>query len=77
METPCAIGRATNGISINGYEFLLDGPGGDYMKFEDKAAAYAFIREEAKFDPTDEQIEDQFTFFDYEKLQEDILEEVA
>lgn len=60
MGRPIAIARPINGISLNGLEFLMDGD--KYKQFEDKAAAYALIRETMSPDFTDEEIEDHFVF---------------
>ena len=47
------IGRAINGISINGLEFVLDSIVGDVMLFESEEKAKDFLRDNGA-DPEDE-----------------------
>ena len=54
------VGKAINGISINGNEWLLN-DNGTVMEFKDKDEAKAFLRD-AGYDLTDEEMEDTFTF---------------
>lgn len=61
------VGRPQGGISLNGLEFLLDGPDGNYMKFENKEAAKEFLREQAFPEATDQELEDYFTFMTEEE----------
>lgn len=57
------VGRAINGVGINGLEYLLDPENdNDYMKFENTDAAKEFLREHAFPDSTDEELEGYFTF---------------
>lgn len=46
------IGRAINGISINGREFIIDDKG-DVMEFESDEAARDFLRKNGIDDPED------------------------
>lgn len=39
------IGRHINGITLNDYEYLLDGASGDIVEFESDESAKAFLRE--------------------------------
>lgn len=66
------VGRPLGGTSLNGLEFLLDGPmpEGKYMKFEDVESAKAFLREEAYPDATDQELDDYFTFMTEEEAHE-------
>jgi hypothetical protein len=61
------VGRAIGGVSLNGLEFLLDGPG--RMQFESKEAAMAFLREN-DLDGTDEEMENYYTFMTEEEAVE-------
>jgi len=59
------VGKAINGISINGNEWLLN-DNGTVKEFKDKEKAKAFLRD-AGIDLTDEEMEDSFTFKDTEE----------
>lgn len=37
------LGRSINGISLNGQEFVLDGPEGDVKEFDSKEEAKQFL----------------------------------
>jgi hypothetical protein len=56
------IGRPINDTSINGLEFLLDGPDGEYMTFDTEQLALEFVRENVFPEATDEELKDYFTF---------------
>lgn len=53
------IARAIEGISINGKEFLLDEKG-ETMKFEDRKAAFDFLKSNGFEHFSDEKLEDSF-----------------
>lgn len=59
----CVIARHINGISLNGYEYVLDDEG-KIMKFVDKKQAVRFLINNGA---TDEEIH-YLRFLDYEKL---------
>lgn len=62
MSNKVVVGRPINGISLNGYEWLLDGPeeeGGSEVTFENKEDAKQFLID-AGADEDD--IEDEFVF---------------
>ena len=69
------LGRAKQGVTLNGLEFLLDDKQ-EYRKFESKEEARAFIRAEMFPDSTDALQDDYFTFmtveeaFEYEGIPE-------
>lgn len=71
QPTDIAVGRPVNGISINGLEYLLN-EDGDTMRFANKPQAIIFLKANGL---TDEQIEG-FRFLNYEKLNQDIFEDV-
>jgi len=54
------VGKAINGISINGNEWLLN-EDGTLKEFKDKEEAKQFLKD-AGIDLTDEEMEDTFTF---------------
>jgi hypothetical protein len=56
------VGRAINGIGLNGNEWLLN-EDGTLKEFKDKEEAKQFLRD-AGVDLTDEEMEDSFTFKD-------------
>lgn len=62
------VARPFGGTSLNGLEFLLDGPDGDFKKFENKEAAKAFLREN-DLDATDEEMEDYYRFMTEEEVE--------
>ena len=62
MSNKVVVGRPINGISLNGYEWLLDGPeeeGGSEMMFDTKEDAKQFL---INAGADDEDIEDEFVF---------------
>ena len=61
------IGRAIDGISINGLEWLLDDDG-QTLKFESRNEAKDFLRDNGFDDLSDEELEDSFYFRDTENL---------
>lgn len=67
-NTPMSIiiGRAINGISINGFEYLMNDENTDYKFFPNKKEAMDFLN--SKFDEplTYEELEDGFLFLDTE-----------
>jgi len=67
-NAPTIVGRAINGISINGLEYLLNEDSSDYMFFKDKETAISFLRENGCGEMTDEEIEDSFNI-DFIKIQ--------
>lgn len=60
------IGRAIEGISLNGLEYLMTEDNSDYRFFNDKQEAVNFLRENIEGEVTDEQLEDAFMFLDTE-----------
>lgn len=61
-NTNIVLARPKGGVTLNGLEFLLDGPNGPYKEFKDKEEARSYIREEIFPDSTDEEQDDYFTF---------------
>lgn len=61
------IGRAIEGISINGLEWLLD-DAGQTMKFESINDAMDFLKDNGFDDLSDEELQDSFYFKDTEDL---------
>lgn len=59
------VGKAINGISLNGLEWLLD-EDNKVINFESKEEAMEHLRD-AGIDLTDEEMEDTFTFKDTEE----------
>lgn len=59
------VGRAIDGISINGLEWLLDDEG-QTLKFESRNEAMSFLRDNGFDDLSDEDLEDSFYFRDTE-----------
>jgi len=59
------VGKAINGISINGNEWLLDDEN-NVMEFNSKDEAKDFLRENG-VDIDIEEVEESFTFFDTDK----------
>tara|TARA_R110001606_G_scaffold362994_1_gene516898 strand:+ start:186 stop:377 length:192 start_codon:yes stop_codon:yes gene_type:complete len=59
------IGRAIEGVSINGIEWLLD-ENNDLMTFSDRENAKEFLKENGFDSFTDEELEDSFF---YEKIE--------
>ncbi len=55
------IGKAINGISLNGLEWLLDDENNP-MEFDSKESAIEFLKLNGYDSLTDEEIEDTFTF---------------
>ena len=56
MAEKYIIGRAINGITINGREFVLD-ENNEVMKFDSEDAARAFLRDNGIDNPEDEGID--------------------
>lgn len=56
------VARPLNGTCLNGLEFLLTNDRADYMKFDTKEEAKAFLEEHAFPGATDEELENYFTF---------------
>lgn len=55
------IGRAINGISINGWEFVLDGRNGDVMVYDTREEALEFLkRETGESDYTPDEFEEEY-----------------
>lgn len=71
MIQGCVVARYVNGITLNDYEYLVDAVG-ECRVFENKEAAMGYLKDEGI---TDEEIE-WFRFFDYQKLQNGVYEEV-
>ena len=61
------VARPINGVTINGLEFLLDGPNGPHMTFNNKEEAKDFLRENAFPEATDEELEGYYTFMTQEE----------
>jgi len=59
------VGRAINGIGLNGREWLLN-EDNSLMEFKDKAEAIEFLRD-AGIELTDEEMEDTFAFEEIEE----------
>ncbi len=59
------VGKAINGIGLNGLEWLLD-EDNKVIDFENKEEAIKHLRD-AGIDLTDEEMEDAFTFKDTEE----------
>ena len=59
------IGRPIEGISLNGLEYLLD-ENGEYMLFDSKEDAKAFLNSSFEEPLTDDELEDNFMFLDSE-----------
>jgi hypothetical protein len=59
------VGRAINGIGLNGREWLLN-EDNSLMKFKDKEEAKKFLRD-AGVDLTDEEMEDTLAFEEIEE----------
>lgn len=59
------IGRAIEGISINGIEWLLDEEN-DVMTFSDRENAKEFLKENGFDSFTDEELEDSFFYEEIE-----------
>lgn len=58
------VGRAINGISINGIEYLLNEYCTDYKRFDDKREAMDFLNSMFEEPLSDEELEDRFMFLD-------------
>lgn len=54
------IGRAMFGVSLNGLEYIMEGKAA--KQFENKSAAFAFLRANGHKTWTDERLEDTYTF---------------
>lgn len=59
------IGRAIEGVSINGKEWLLDG-NNDVMKFESQEKAIEFLKENGFDNLSDEELKDSFFYEEVE-----------
>lgn len=59
------IGRAIEGVSINGKEWLLDG-NNDVMKFESQDKAIEFLKENGFDNLSDEELKDSFFYEEVE-----------
>jgi len=59
------IGRAIEGVSINGKEWLLDG-NNDVMKFESQDKAIKFLKENGFDNLSDEELKDSFFYEEVE-----------
>ena len=59
------IGRAIEGVSINGKEWLLDG-NNDVMKFELQDKAIEFLKENGFDNLSDEELKDSFFYEEVE-----------
>lgn len=59
------IGRAIDGISLNGLEWLLDDEG-QILKFESRNEAMDFLRDNGFDNLSDEELENSFYFKDTE-----------
>jgi hypothetical protein len=66
---PCVIARLINGITLNGYEFVLDN-NGKIQKFSSKKAAEQFLLENNITDFNG------LYFVDYKKLKQGTYEEI-
>ena len=60
------IGRAVEGIPLNGLEYLLNVDNTDYMFFKNKCEAMDFLNSLMLEPFSDEQLEDAFMFLDTE-----------
>lgn len=59
------VGRAIEGVSINGKEWLLD-DNNDIMKFESQEMALRFLKENGFDKLTDEELKDSFFYEEIE-----------
>lgn len=60
-DTMIAVKRAIEGISINGYEWLLD-KNNKIMKFNNRKVATTFLRSNGFDELSDSEINETFTF---------------
>jgi hypothetical protein len=60
------IGRAIEGIPLNGLEYLMNADDTDYMFFKNKCEAMDFLNSIMQEPLSDEQLEDAFMFLDTE-----------
>lgn len=56
------VGRAINGISINGLEFLLNPDNITKMEFDSKEDAKIFLKENGCDGMSDDELEDSFVY---------------
>jgi hypothetical protein len=55
------IGRAIDGVCLNGWEFVLDGKDGDVMVYDTQEKALEFLkRETGETDYTPEEFEEEY-----------------
>lgn len=71
MNNECVIARHINGITLNGYEYVLEYTG-EIKIFGNKECAIEFLKQQG-FSEEDMEF---ILFFNYQKIQENVYEEV-